>query len=64
MADLITVSEAASIARVSPETIRDWANRGLIPSQRTLGGHRRIDADGLRDALERAQRPHDPEQAS
>ena len=39
---LVTVSEAARIAGVSPSTIRRWELQGKIEApQRTLGGHRR-----------------------
>lgn len=35
--DLLTVSEVASMARVSDETIHRWARLGRLPSQQ-LGG--------------------------
>ena len=39
---LVTISEAARIAGVSPSTIRRWELQGRIGApQRTLGGHRR-----------------------
>jgi predicted site-specific integrase-resolvase len=34
-------SAVAAILQVSPKTISRWANQGLLPCQRTLGGHRR-----------------------
>lgn len=36
------LSEAAKILGVHPATVRSWADRGLLASQRTLGGHRRF----------------------
>ena len=39
---LVTISEAARIAGVSPSTIRRWELQGRIGApRRTLGGHRR-----------------------
>lgn len=50
----LTVQEVAERAKVSNATIRKWADEGLLPSTRTLGGHRRFDpadlAEKLRDA--------------
>jgi excisionase family DNA binding protein len=34
-------SAQAAILQVSPKTISRWAQQGLLPYQRTLGGHRR-----------------------
>jgi excisionase family DNA binding protein len=34
-------SAQAAILQVSPKTISRWARQGLLPYQRTLGGHRR-----------------------
>ena len=33
--------QVADILHVSPKTIARWAKDGRLPSQRTLGGHRR-----------------------
>jgi len=52
-ADLISVSAAARLAQVHPDTIREWADKGLVGFERTLGGHRRIDRDSLLAALGR-----------
>ena len=39
---LVTISEAARIAGVSPSTIHRWELQGRIGApRRTLGGHRR-----------------------
>lgn len=35
-------AEVAALFRVDPKTVGKWANKGLIPSFRTLGGHRRF----------------------
>lgn len=36
--DYLTVAEVADRYRVHPDTIRDWANTGKLPSLRTPGG--------------------------
>ena len=40
---MITTTEAARIAEVTPSTIKRWADQGLLPVLRTAGGHRRFD---------------------
>lgn len=44
----IRVGEAARILQVTEVTVRDWADRGLIPYHRTPAGQRRF----LRSELE------------
>ncbi len=44
----LTPSEAAKLLMVSPITVRAWAQKGLLPSETTLGGHRRF----LRESVE------------
>ncbi len=44
----LTLSEAAHYIGVHPSTLRDWAERGVIPHLRTPGGHRRFIEDDLR----------------
>jgi excisionase family DNA binding protein len=41
-------SEAAKLLMVSPITVRAWAQKGLLPSETTHGGHRRF----LRETVE------------
>jgi excisionase family DNA binding protein len=38
----VGLSEAAKILGAHPSTVRSWADRGELPSQRTPGGHRRF----------------------
>jgi excisionase family DNA binding protein len=38
----VGLSEAARILGAHPATVRGWADRGDLPSQRTPGGHRRF----------------------
>ena len=44
---LLTVTQAAERIGVSPQTVRRWADEGLIPVARTPTGHRRFDADQI-----------------
>jgi excisionase family DNA binding protein len=39
---LLTPAEVAALFHVDPKTVTRWANRGRLPSIRTLGGHRRF----------------------
>lgn len=36
-----TPAEVAAMFRVDPKTVTRWSRRGLLPSIRTPGGHRR-----------------------
>ncbi|MCS6870041.1 MAG: helix-turn-helix domain-containing protein [Anaerolineae bacterium] len=38
----VSLSEAARLLGVHPATVRNWADQGYLPSQRTPGGHRRF----------------------
>ena len=49
---LLTRAEVAELFQVSPSTVTRWAEAGMLPSVRTLGGHRRYEA---KDVLELAQ---------
>jgi excisionase family DNA binding protein len=42
-------AEVAAILQVSPKTISRWAKQGLLPYQRTLGGHRRYPEPAIRE---------------
>ncbi|WP_076263171.1 BldC family transcriptional regulator [Intrasporangium flavum] len=55
--DLMTPAEVARLFRVSVTTVTKWARSGLLPSVRTLGGHRRFER---RDVLEHLERTHGP----
>jgi excisionase family DNA binding protein len=48
---VISISEAAEMCQVTPETIRRWTDQGEIPSTRTLGGHRRINLKDFHEFL-------------
>jgi excisionase family DNA binding protein len=38
----VSLRQAADILGVHPATVRNWADRGDLPSRRTAGGHRRF----------------------
>lgn len=42
MAKLLTVTEAAGILGVSPDSVRRWVEDGALPAVRTYGGHLRF----------------------
>jgi excisionase family DNA binding protein len=41
---LLSRAEVAAMFGVSPSTVTRWADAGLLPTAKTLGGHRRYDA--------------------
>jgi len=46
-ASFLWSAEVAAIFQVSPKTVSRWAQDGLLPYQRTLGGHRRYPAAAI-----------------
>ncbi|MCO7275085.1 MULTISPECIES: BldC family transcriptional regulator [Cellulosimicrobium] len=52
---LLTPAEVAALFRVDPKTVTRWAQAGKITSVRTLGGHRRFDADEIERLIESAR---------
>ncbi|MBZ0276088.1 MAG: helix-turn-helix domain-containing protein, partial [Anaerolineae bacterium] len=38
----VSLRQAADMLGVHPATVRNWADRGDLPSRRTPGGHRRF----------------------
>lgn len=40
--DWVSLRQAAEILGVHPATVRNWADKGDLPSRRTPGGHRRF----------------------
>ena len=55
--DWISLRAAAEILGVHPATVRNWADRGDIPSRRTPGGHRRFRRQDLEQWVESRQSP-------
>lgn len=43
----ITTAQAAERLGVSPQTIQKWVDAGHLPAWKTMGGHRRLDADAV-----------------
>lgn len=50
--ELVSVSVAARMLGVSASSLRAWAAAGVVPHQRTSGGHRRFDVSELKDWLD------------
>jgi excisionase family DNA binding protein len=42
-------ADVANLLHVTPKTISRWSRAGLLPFQRTLGGHRRYPEQAIRD---------------
>ena len=55
--DFLTPTEAAKHLRVSPITLRKWADKGLIQTLTTLGGHRRYPLSEVKRLLLRKNQP-------
>ena len=45
---VLTPNEVAELLMVSPITVRQWAQKGLIEAQVTAGGHRRFTLEAVR----------------
>jgi len=56
----ISLSEAAELLGVHPNTLRHWADQGEFPSMRTPGGHRRFRRADVEAYLSRSQQPSRP----
>ncbi len=54
---LLKVGEAAARLQVVPQTVVRWANAGMLPCSRTLGGHRRFCEDDVAALRERLSVP-------
>lgn len=47
MDDLLTTRQVAETLRVSESSVKRWCDQGLIPTIRTVGGHRRVERGSL-----------------
>jgi excisionase family DNA binding protein len=54
---VFTTFQAADYCRVSPFTIRNWVESGVLPGYKTPGGHRRILKRDLDEFLKRHGMP-------
>lgn len=52
---MFSTQTVAKALNVSPQTVRNYADEGIIPYQKTLKGHRRYDLADVERALRRAQ---------
>lgn len=57
MKELVTPKQAAQALRVSESSIKRWCDKGIIPSQHTAGGHRRIPVASLLQFLRESKQP-------
>ena len=55
----LSLSAAALLLGVHPSTVRSWSDRGMLPSHRTQGGHRRYRRSEMELWLQ-AQRAEEP----
>jgi len=53
--ELLTPAEVAATFRVDGKTVARWAKSGKLHAIRTLGGHRRYQADEVRELLTRVE---------
>ena len=51
--DILTPTEVAELLAVSPVTVRQWAQKGLIQARTTPGGHRRFTREVVIDFARR-----------
>ena len=56
MEDHLSTRQVAEALKVSESSVKRWCNRGVIPTVRTVGGHRRIPLSGLMAFLEDTNR--------
>ncbi len=55
----ITTAQAAERLGVSPQTVQKWVDAGHLPAWKTMGGHRRLDAEAVeRMVVERQTTAH------
>jgi excisionase family DNA binding protein len=55
----LTPNEVADRLLVAPVTVRQWAKRGLLPSETTPGGHRRFRERDVQEFIERRRQIQD-----
>ena len=53
----LRTAQVAELLQVSPKTVSRWAQEGMLPYFRTLGGHRRYPDREIRGLLETLSEP-------
>ena len=53
----LRTAQVAELLQVSPKTVSRWAQEGMLPYFRTLGGHRRYPDAEIRVLLETLSEP-------
>jgi excisionase family DNA binding protein len=53
----LRTAQVAELLQVSPKTVSRWAQEGMLPHVRTLGGHRRYPDQEIRALLETLSEP-------
>ena len=53
----LRTAQVAELLQVSPKTVSRWAQEGMLPYFRTLGGHRRYPDREIRALLQTLSEP-------
>jgi excisionase family DNA binding protein len=53
----LRTAQVAELLQVSPKTVSRWAQEGMLPYVRTLGGHRRYPDREIRALLQTLSEP-------
>ena len=56
-AEVLRTAQVAELLHVSPKTVSRWAQKGMLPYLRTLGGHRRYPDAEIRALVETLSEP-------
>lgn len=57
MSELLTPKQVARAIGVSDASLKRWCDKGLLPAERTAGGHRRLPLSGVLQFLRESGRP-------
>ncbi|OYW17913.1 MAG: hypothetical protein B7Z55_11620, partial [Planctomycetales bacterium 12-60-4] len=55
--ELLTPKQVAVAIGVSESSLKRWCDRGILPTVRTAGGHRRIPTSGVLKFLQQSGHP-------
>ncbi len=55
----LSLSDAATILGVHPSTVRLWSDKGVLPTHKTQGGHRRYKSNEILLWAESNKKPHE-----